>query len=96
MNRKKKRREKKMPLFVDFHRLTEDDRILVMGKMVMEQKKVACFLVDDEPGKPQRYINKLLKHFPTINIIGQWEGPTPGCVTVKIGPPGVNQTQENN
>lgn len=64
----------------------EDTRIDIIGRTVMGQKKTVAFVTDGEPGKAQRYIDKLQSRFPGIRVLEQWNGPVPDTVTVKVGP----------
>lgn len=64
----------------------EDERIRQIGEKTM-QGMVVGFITDDEPGKPERYISKLIKRFPGIRIIYQGPGPVPETVLVKAAPP---------
>jgi len=77
-----------MPPFSDIADLNEDTRIMAIGRAAMVQKKVVAFITDSDPGKADRYIEKLTKQFPGIVIVGRWEGPVANTVTVKVGPPG--------
>lgn len=76
--------------YADLHTLSEDDRITLAGKAVMNDRLTIGVLTDDEPGKPERYIAKLKERFPGIVIVGQWKGPVKGCVTIKVGPPPIS------
>ncbi len=66
----------------------EDDRIAKIGDMAMNLRKVVGFIMDDEPGKPERYISKLQERFPGIVVIARGKGPVESTVWVKVGPPG--------
>jgi hypothetical protein len=72
----------KKPIY-DMHRIEEDERIQTIGKVVTRSGKTAAVLVDDIPGKPERYTKKLLDAFPNLQI-EQFKGPMPGIVTLKI------------
>lgn len=39
---------------------------------------------EDEPGKADRYIEKLLSRFPTLEVVNRFAGPTPGVVSVIV------------
>lgn len=83
-----------MPPYLDLHSLTENQRIEMIGKSVMDaprssadQPLVAAFVVEDDV-KADRYIAKLLKKFPSIRIIDRTPGPVVGMsVTVRVGAP---------
>jgi hypothetical protein len=69
--------------FVPAHLLDEDTRIDLIGKHAMAGQKIG-FHVDDEPGKADRYIKKLLTKFPELKIEHRFKGPTPGVETVIV------------
>lgn len=69
---------------VDLHNLSEDDRIDVIGKIV-EQDKTVAIMVDDEPGKPQRYISKVIERYPNVMVLDRVAGPVKGVTTIKFG-----------
>lgn len=73
--------------YADLADLPEDDRIRIIGTTAMGGNVVG-FFVDDERGKPDRYINKLLKWFPTISVMYRGPGPIKGVILIKVGPPG--------
>lgn len=50
---------------VDIHKLPEDDRIKLMGELVMTGETI-WVLTDDEPGKIERYMQKIKHWFPAI------------------------------
>ncbi len=78
--------------YADLGDMEEDKRIDLIGQFVMNKLKTAAVVVDDIPGKAARYIAKLRKRFPGIEIIDQCPGPVSGSWTIKVGPPNV----ENN
>lgn len=73
----------KRPIYRDMGDESEDERILAIGNAVMRGHKVA-FITDDEPGKPERYIAKLRKRFPSLIVLDQLKGPIAGTVTVRV------------
>ena len=75
-----------MPPYKDLADQPEDERIRQIGEKVTREKFTVAVLVDDEPGKPERYIRKLLQRYPGVQILKQVKGPTPGVVTIKVGP----------
>lgn len=77
----------KKPVYADLSAHGEDVRIDAAGRAAMHHKKIVGIIVDDVPGKPERYIEKLKQRFPGITVIGQWKGPTAGAVLIKVGPP---------
>lgn len=74
--------------YADLADMPEDQRIDVIGNMILRTGKTAAVCTDDEPGKPERYIRKILNKFPTLSIGKTVKGPTPGCVFIQVGPPG--------
>lgn len=68
----------------DLHERTEDERIAEIGKHASTGKLVA-FITDDEEGKADRYISKLLSRFPDLEVKERLPGPVPNTVTVKVG-----------
>ena len=65
----------------------EDERIRQIGEKTMRERLVVGFVTDDEPGKAERYIEKLKKRFAGIRIISKGAGPVAETVLVKVGPP---------
>ncbi len=76
----------KRPIYRDIADLEEDDRIDMIGRKVEEQKKTVAFITDSDPGKADRYIRKLLKRFPGIQVLDRIPGPVANTITVKVGP----------
>lgn len=74
------------PLFRDVGNLSEDERIQNIGEAAMAGHTVGC-VTDSEPGKAERYIQKLKAKFPSVTILGQFAGPVKGSVLIKFGPP---------
>lgn len=62
----------------------EDARIKTIGEAAMISKKPVAFLTDAEPGKRQRYIDKLLKRFPDLEIVGLFDGPIANVCGAKV------------
>lgn len=65
----------------------EDERIQAIGEKTMRSKKTVMFVTDDEPGKAERYMEKLQKHFPGIRLVARGTGPVKGTVWMKVAPP---------
>lgn len=78
--------DRKPEAFVDMHRLSEDQRIEMIGHTVTEHGKTVGVCVDDEPGKPERYVRKMQRRFPTVVLLDRIKGPVKGVVTLKFGP----------
>jgi hypothetical protein len=74
------------PKYADLHHLSEDERIELIGRQVVEKNAICGVLVDDKPGIAGRYILKLKELFPQLKVIDVFSGPTRGVVTIKVGP----------
>jgi hypothetical protein len=76
---------RKLPkAFVDLHRLSEDERIVVIGDYCLAHpsEKVAV-PTDDEPGKPERYKRKIETKYPQLRV--EIVGPlTPGSILLRV------------
>lgn len=75
-----------MTAYADIANRDEDSRIDIIGRTAMTGKIVA-FVTDDEPGKVERYIEKLKNKFPDVKVIEQVKGLIAGTVSVRIGIP---------
>lgn len=80
-----------MTKYQDLSQMPEKDRIMHMGKMLMELARIdpskqhsGAFLVDNDE-KADRYIKKLGMAFPDIEVLSRGNGPVPKTVMVKIG-----------
>lgn len=78
---------KRLIPYKDLHLEPEDERIRQIGEKCMREKFVVGFIVDDEPGKADRYIRKLQERYPGIRVTYRGKGPTPHVETVKVEPP---------
>jgi hypothetical protein len=74
--------------YADLADLPEDERIEAVAHYVRDHGLTAAVMVDDEPGKPERYARKLREH--GCRIISQSKGPIVGVVTLEVGPINVN------
>ncbi|MGN6206034.1 hypothetical protein [Humibacter sp.] len=72
--------------YADLGDLSEDERITIIGRTVVERGKTVAVCVDDQPAKVARYIRKIRDRFPTIVVLSQSKGPARGIVTIKLGP----------
>lgn len=72
-----------MAKYFDAGDLEEDQRITHIGESAMQKMKVG-FVVDDEPGKAERYIEKLLTRFPELQVTKRFPGPVAKCVSVIV------------
>lgn len=73
------------PLYSDLHDLSEDDRIKQIGSAAALGNRVGV-IVDDIPSKVKRYIDKVTKRYPSVQLLEQTQGPTPGVRTLAFGP----------
>lgn len=75
-----------MKPFYDLYRLEEDQRIDMIGHNVVDHRKTVAFLVDDDGTheKGTRYINKLLKKFPLIEVVDRTPGPVANVETIRV------------
>ena len=72
-----------IPRYADIADDPEDRRITKIGQAAMTGKTVA-FVTDADPGKPERYIKKLLERFPDLEVFERFDGPIKDTVTVKV------------
>lgn len=65
--------------------MKEDEKITLIGSYVKDHpgKKVGV-LVDDIPGTPERYVDKLLTQFAWVEIIESLKGPYNGMWTIIV------------
>ncbi len=63
-----------MAHFQDIADHAEDERIRQIGEKAMRSKLSVAFVTDDEPGKADRYIAKLVERFPGIRVVGRGKG----------------------
>lgn len=75
------------PQYADLGDLEEDKRIEIIGDAVLRLGKTVGFVTDADPGKAARYISKLLGKFPGIVVLGPFNGPVKGTMSIKVGPP---------
>lgn len=82
-----------MPPFYDLYRLSENERIDVIGKTLMDapqssaDKPIIIGLMLEDDAKCDRYMKKLQKKFPGIREIDRVNGPVPGTKLLSIGQP---------
>ena len=77
---------KKPDGYADLADLPEDERIKIIGHTITVHLKTVAVCVDDQPGKPERYIKKMTERFPGVVVIDQFKGPVPDVVTIRFGP----------
>jgi hypothetical protein len=82
-----------MTVATDLHRLSEDARIKVIGRSVMnapassaDRPPMNCFVVESQ-AKADRYVRKLKKAFPRIRILNRTAGPVAGTFMVTFAGP---------
>lgn len=73
-----------MGKFKDAADLPEDERIDLIGKAVdsLSLGKTGAFVVDDWPGKADRYIRKLAQRYPDVEVVKKIAGPMKGMTSV--------------
>lgn len=76
--------KKSFPPFVGLSSLTEEERIQVIGRTVMERNNVVGFIVDDHD-KADRYMVKLREK--SHGIVEQSRFMLAGQITVRVAPP---------
>jgi hypothetical protein len=69
--------------FQDLADSPEDVRIARIGEAA-ETGQTVAFVTDADPGKADRYIQKLLTRFPALEVTDRFDGPVPGTVSVKV------------
>lgn len=78
-----------MTKFADISKLPEDDRIKLIGNLVMGKRLSTWCLTDDEPDKPERYRRKMKQWFPLL-VLGEEirrNFPGKGCAGFTVKPP---------
>jgi hypothetical protein len=70
--------------FQDLADLPEDERIARIAHYVLAHALTVAVCVDDEPGKPERYAQKL--RAAGCVVMEQFDGPVANVVTLKVGP----------
>lgn len=72
--------------YADLHTMSEDVRIDTMALHVRRTGQTALVVVDDYPGKAERYIRKFRERHPDIAILDEAKvGPTDGARSFRIG-----------
>jgi hypothetical protein len=72
--------------YSDLHKLSEDERIEVIGHTVTVHGKTVAVCVDDVQAKVDRYVQKLQARFPGVVILDITKGPVAGVRTIRVGP----------
>ena len=75
-----------MTKYADLFKLSEDERIKVIGSIVMSLPvgKVVGFVTEDEGDKAERYATKLIAAYPLIEVIDSSPGPIPNTKLVRV------------
>lgn len=74
-----------LPPFFDISKLSEDQRITLMGNIIRKDRAAIGCLVDHNQETIDRYIRKMTTQFPDIHVVTQCPGPTKGVYTIKFG-----------
>jgi hypothetical protein len=69
---------------LDLHKLTEEDRIRMIGRSVINPTRMNAFVVEDD-AKADRYIAKLKAMFPEIRVIDRQ--PFADFISVRVAGP---------
>lgn len=74
------------PVYADLGDQDEDQQIETIARTVnaLQPGKVVAVCTDQEEGKLQRYLEKLLAKIPGMDIVDIFDGPTLGIVTARI------------
>lgn len=77
-----------MPPLIDLYRLSEDERIDMIGKIAMSGKIIGVMVDGDkvDPGKADRYVSKVRAKFPNVREVERFAGPVKNVTTIKFGP----------
>lgn len=70
--------------FADLADLPEDERIDIIAHHVLAHGLTAGVVVDDVPGKPERYARKLEER--GCRVVEQVKGPVANTITLKVEP----------
>ena len=70
--------------YIDVADLCEDERIGRIGD-ACTVGGIVGFVVEDEPGKADRYVSKLKSRYPGVSVISTGPGLIPGSVLVRVG-----------
>jgi hypothetical protein len=81
--RERSRGRKQVMKFSDLSAMPEDKRIKIIADTIHRRRKVCAVLVEDEPGKAERYADKLKAH--GLTIFGTYAGPVDHVITLQVG-----------
>lgn len=74
---------KNAQFYADLARLSEDDRIDLIGRHCLDTDEAVAILTDSDAGKADRYIEKLTTRFPGVEIVERGDGPVKDTVYFK-------------
>jgi hypothetical protein len=83
-----KRKRSKPYGFADLAGIGEDARIKTIVAHVERTRNTVAVVVDDEPGKPERYAEKLRAAGLVVEILGK--GPAAGMFSLRAKPADVS------
>lgn len=72
---------------IDLHKIGEDERVRLIGNAAMMGKRVAVLLETAalEPGKIERYIQKVEQGYPRVTVVERARSPVCNVDTVVFG-----------
>lgn len=71
--------------YADLADMPEDERIGIIGNAVMDRPgETIAVVTDSDPGKLERYVNKIVTRFPGIEVVDTMYGPAAEMVTVRL------------
>lgn len=74
---------RKAKFYQDLFALPEDERINLIGHYVTAHDETVSVATDADPGKAERYIDKLTTRFPNVEVFERGNGPVPHVVYFK-------------
>lgn len=83
-----------LPPFIDLQTLSEDERIALIAQSVKQGARVG-FMVDDTPGKAQRYVNKLKAHVPSV-VVETERALARGVLLLRAHLPDCDKSEKND
>jgi len=70
--------------YTDLFELSEDDRIALIGSYVTLHDEAVSIVTDGDPGKAERYIEKLTTRFPMVEVFARGKGSVKKTVYFKV------------
>lgn len=79
----------RQPVFTDLADLPEDERITIIGQMIMSRDPgvLVAVCVDsdlDNYDKADRYVKKLTERFPQVEYVDRFLGPVRNVTTLRF------------